>query len=142
MATRGFEFAYSLDGDRPTYRDYPVSGTGTYAIGDLLVFTSGKLAKAANTVATVSAVCQEARDSGVDGGLLKVAVITKDQVWRCSSDGTSLTAALGARTQDIVDSNTIDADDAANGSLAVYDTAVDDDGNVLVYVNFTLTTFG
>ena len=142
MATRGFEFAYDLIGQRPTYRDYPVTGTGGYDIGDAVVFASGKLAKAANTVATVSAIIQEYRESGDDGGLLKVAVVTKDQVWRCSSDGTTLTAALGARTQDIVDANTIDADDATNGSLVVYDTAVDDAGNVLVYVTFANTTFG
>lgn len=142
MATKGFEFAYSLDGDSPTVRDFPVSGTGAYAVGDLLVFASGKLTAAANTVATVSAVAQEARSSGADGGLLKVAVLTPNQVWRCSSDGTSLTAAVGATTQDIVDSNTIDADDATNGSLAVYDTAVDKEGNVVVYVTFKNTTFG
>jgi len=142
MATRGFEFAYDLIGQRPTYTDRPVNGTGGYDIGDALVFASGKLAKIAANVATVSAICQEQRASGTDGGLLKVAIVTPDQVWRCSADGTVLTAVLGARTQNVVDANTIDADVATGGSLAVYNIEEDDQGNVLVYVTFTNTTFG
>lgn len=143
MATKGFEFAYALDGSTPLVKDVPVAGTGAYKKGDLLtISTYGTFAAAAGSVATVAAVCMEARSSGVDAGLLKAAILTKNQVWRCSSDGTTLSAVLGAVTQDIVDANTIDADDPTNGSLAVFDTGVDDDGNVLVYVGFTKTVFG
>lgn len=142
MATKGFEFAYSFDGTRPTIRDWPMDGTGAYAKGDAVVFSSGKLTAVVNTVSTVSAIVAEPRASGADGGLLKVAVVTKNQVWRCSTDGTALTAAIGARTQDVVDSNTLDADDASNGSLVVVDTGTDKDGNVVAYVSFSITTVG
>lgn len=142
MATKGFEFAYSFDGSRPTVRDWPMDGTGAYAKGDAVVFSSGKLTKVVNTVATVSAIVAEARASGSDGGLLKVAVVTPAQVWRCSADAASLTAALGAKTQDVVDANTIDADDATNGSLVLVDSGLDGDGNAVAYVSFSNTTVG
>lgn len=143
MATAGFEFAYTLSGGaHPSYKKMPMSGTGAYAKGDAVVFSSGKLAAVANTVSTVSAIVAEARASGTDGGLLKVAIVTPDQVWRCSSDASSISGAVGARTLDVVDSNTIDADDATNGSLALIDTDTDGDGNVVCYVTFTNTTFG
>lgn len=142
MATKGFEFAYSLDGTQPLIRDYPVTGTGAYAIGDAVVFASGKLAAVANTATLASAVIQEARASGADGDLLKVAVVTPAHVWRCSMDANTTALNLGIKTLDVVDANTIDADDGTNGSLGLLDTGVDDAGNVLAYVTFTATTFG
>lgn len=142
MATKGFEFAYALDGSRPTIMDLPMNGTGAFAKGDAVVFSSGKLTKVTNTVATVSGIVQEARASGTDGGLLKVAVVTKNQVWRVSADDTTLSASLGGRLLDVVDENTLDASDAANGSLVLIDTDTDDAGNVLAYVAFSITTVG
>lgn len=142
MATKGFEFAYSLDGSIPTVMDLPVNGTGAYAKGDAVVFSSGKLAAVTNTVATVSAIIQERRASGADGGLLRAAVVTPQHVWRCSADAATISASIGDRTLDVVDANTLDADDATNGSLALIDTDTDDAGNKLCYVTFTNTTFG
>lgn len=143
MATQGFEFAYSLDGSVPVVRDFEVDGTGTYGVGDLVVLASGQLVKAANTVSTVAAVLQEARSSGSDGDKLKAAIITNQQVWRCTFDATTFSASLGIRTQDIASSRRLDADDAANGSLAVIDV-VDDphDTNPIGYVVFTNVQFG
>jgi hypothetical protein len=122
--------------------DMPMSGTGAFAKGDAVVFSSGKLTKVTNTVATVSGVVQEARASGSDGGLLQVALATKNQVWRVSADDTTLSATLGARTLDVVDANTLDASDATNGSLVLIDSDTDSDGNVLAYVAFSITTVG
>ena len=138
MATNGFEFAYALDGSTPTIRDYPVSGTGTFSQGDLVVFSSGKLTKAANTVATVSAVMMETRTTGADGDLMKVALLTNEQVWRCSMDAATYSASVGIRTQDIASSRVLDANDATNGSLAVVDVVADPhDTNPIGYVVFT-----
>ena len=143
MATQGFEFAYSLDGSVPVVRDFEVDGTGTFGVGDLVVLASGQLVKAANTVSTVAAVLQEGRSSGSDGDKLKAAIITNQQVWRCTFDATTYSASLGIRTQDIASSRLLDADDAANGSLAVIDV-VDDphDANPIGYVVFTNVQFG
>lgn len=143
MATQGFEFAYSLDGSVPVVRDFEVGGNGTYGVGDLVVLASEQLVKATNTVSTVAAVLQEGRASGSDGDKLKAAIITNQQVWRCTFDAATISAPLGIRTQDIASSRLLDADDAANGSLAVIDV-VDDphDTKPIGYVVFTNVQFG
>lgn len=142
MATKGFEFARALDQSVPVMADLPVSGTGAYAVGDAVVFSSGKLTKVTNTVATVSAIIAESRASGTDGGNLRAAIVTKAQVWRVSMDANTTAVALGVRTVDVVDSQTVDADDGTNGSLVLMEKGVDDAGNVLAYVTFSNTTFG
>lgn len=147
MATRGFEFAYMLDGSNayPVIRDFPVDGTGAYAIGDLcLINSDGQLAKVTGSTTEVTAVIEEARASGSDGGLLKAAIINHDQVWKCSMDATSTTAkAFYDKTIDTVDHNTIDADDLTNGRMMAVDVSqLDDDGNVLAYVTFRVPSAG
>lgn len=144
MASRGFEFAYSTDGSTPMIMDLPVDGTGAYEIGDLVLINSdGQLARVTGSTTEVTGVIQERRASGSDGDLLKVALITPFQVWRCSMDATTTTAVLlYTKTLDTADHDTIDADDISNGRMMVIKTGVDDDGNVLAYVMFRLTTIG
>ena len=150
MATRGFEFAHSLltNGPTPLIRDLPVHGTGAYDIGDLVLLASdGQVARVTGTTTEVTGVMQEARlaSVGADGDSMKVAIITRNQVWRCSMDAsTAATAIVGyTKTLDTVDHNTIDADDITNGRMILFDKSqLDDDGNVLAYVVFSDTTFG
>ena len=149
MATRGFEFAGALDrsGVTPTIRDLPVDGTGAYAVGDLVLANStGDLAAVTNTMAEVTAVIQEARPAlgAADGDEVKVAIITRNQIWRCSMDASSTSAVVGyTKTCDVADANTLDADDITNGSAILWKTdGLDDEGNVLAYVIFSDTTFG
>jgi hypothetical protein len=145
MSTRGFEFAFCLDGSgkTPFITDLPVDGAGAYAVGDLcLMNSSGQLAKVTTSTGEVSAVIQEARASGSDGDKLKAAIITKEQVWRCSMDAASTSHVAGyTKTADTVDANTVDAN--GTGSLTIWDVSgLDDDGNVLAYVVFPDTTWG
>jgi hypothetical protein len=143
MATNGFEFAYSLDGSVPVVRDLPVTGTNTYKSGDLVVLSSGKLAKVSNSVSTVSAVLQESRESGADGDLMKAAIITTAQVWRASMDAATYSASIGAETQDVAGSRLLDANDASGGSLALVEVRDDPhDTNPIGYVVFTNVSFG
>lgn len=146
MATRGFEFAYTLDNSNatPLIRDFAVDGTGTYSVGDLtLINSDGQLARVTGSTTEVTAVIMESRISGSDGDLLKAAIIQRNQVWRCSMDASSTSAVVGyTKTLDTVDHNTIDADDVSNGSMILVETDTDGDGNVLAYVVFADTTFG
>lgn len=146
MSTRGFEFAYMIDGSNatPLIRDFPVDGTGGYEVGDLtLVNSDGQLAKVTGSTTEVTAVIQERRASGSDGDLLKAAVITSLQVWRCSMDAASTTAKeFYDKTIDTTDHNTIDADDLSNGRMMLVDTGTDDEGNVLAYVTFRVPSAG
>jgi hypothetical protein len=147
VATQGFEFAYMLDGSNatPVIRDMLVHGTGAYAVGDLcLINSDGELARVTNTTGEVSAVMQESRASGSDAVYMKAAIITREQVWRCSMDGTSTAKVVGyTKTIDTVDHNTISATDSTGGSMILVDkSSLDDEGNVLAYVVFADTTFG
>ena len=149
MATRGFEFAYMLDGSNatPVIRDFTLGVAAAHIIGDLMLMQSdGYIDAVTGTTTEVTCVMQEAFaaadvTAGTTAG--KAAIITRNQVWRCSMDATSTSAVVGyTKTIDTVDKNTIDADDLTNGDMILVDTGTDDDGNVLAYVVFADTTFG
>ena len=146
MSSRGFEFAYMIDGSNatPVIRDFPVDGTGAYDVGDLTLANSdGQLAKVTGSTTEVTAVIMEKRASGSDGDMLKAAIITNTQVWRCSMDATSTAAkAFYDKLIDTVDHNTIDADDLSNGRMMLVETDTDSDGNVLAYVTFRVPSAG
>jgi hypothetical protein len=141
--TRGFEFAYNLDGTNngPTIRDLPVSAN-TLRPGDLVVLTSGQLAACAANVAEVTGVMYESAAGAQAGDLRKCAIIQPGQVWRCSSDASSQAGNLGVSTINIVDANTIDATPATGGSLILVAKGdLDSDGNQITYVSFSNVTF-
>lgn len=164
MATRGFEFAYSLDrnSNTPIIRDFILGVSAVHAVGDAMVIQAdGFIDAAAGSVGEVTCIMQEAFTAAqVTAGTTrgKAAIVTRNQVWRCSTDAaTAATALVGTiKRWDLVDENTIDADDVSNGSLIVAqgepapedlsptDTTnkLDDDGNVIGYVVFADTTFG
>jgi hypothetical protein len=149
MATKGFEFAYALDGSNatPVIRDLPVHGTGAYAIGDLVLVNGSagcEVARVTGTTTEVTGVMQEARASGSDAATMKVAIIVREQVWRCSMSASTTSGVVGyTKTIDTVDHNTIDAADITDGAMILVDKSeLDDDGNILAYVVFSDTTFG
>jgi hypothetical protein len=149
MASRGFEFAYMLDGSSatPVIRDFTLGAAAAHLVGDLMLMQSdGYIDAVTGSTTEVTCVMQEAfAAADVTAGTTKgkAAIITRNQVWRCSMDATS-TAAVVANTKtiDTVDKNTIDADDVTNGAMILVDTGTDDDGNVLAYVVFADTSFG
>lgn len=149
MASRGFEFVGYLDGSNatPVIRDFILSTAAAHNIGDLLTIESdGDLTQETGSVGEATAICQEriaAADVTAGTTQVKCAVLTRNQIWRCSMDAATTTAVKGyTKTLDVADTNTIDADDPDNGSMILYDTDTDDDGNVLAYVVFADTTFG
>lgn len=144
MATRGFEFAYMIDGSNhgPLIRDWPMAAdTAGYKAGDLLVCdTAGRADKAAANAATIFGVCQETDTATTEDEELKIAIVTRGQVWRCSSDSTSLSAVKVYNAAcDIVDENTYDASSTSGGSLILLDSGTDEDGNAIAYVLFNNT---
>ena len=151
MASRGFEFAYMLDGSNatPVIRDFVLGVAADHLIGDLmLVQSDGYIDAVTGTTTAVTCVMQEsiaAADitEGTTKG--KAAIITRGQVWRCSTDATTAATAIVGyiKKWDTVDKNTIDADDVTNGGMIPVDTStLDDDGNVMGYVVFADTSFG
>jgi len=148
MATRGFEFAYYIDGSTgsPVIRDWPmVADTAGYLKGDLLILDSSGLADkaATSTDAVVFAVCQETDTGSVAGSaLMKVAILTRNQVWRCSTNATAITNWVTGYTRagTIVDENTINASGHTGGCMIMIETGtIAGDTNVVAYVSFNAT---
>jgi environmental stress-induced protein Ves len=139
-----------LDGSgaTPLIQDFILSTAVAHKAGDLMVLeTDGDLTQAATNATEVFGVMQEtvaAADITAGTTKAKVAIITRNQVWRCSADASTMSAVVGyTKTQNLVDCNTLDADVATSGSMAlVAKDQLDDDGNVLAYVTFADTTFG
>jgi len=155
MASRGFEFAYMLDGSNatPVIRNFVLGVAAAHLVGDLMkVQTDGYIDAVAGSIDEVTCVMQEAvaaADITAGTTKAKAAILTSGQVWRCSTDATTAATALigTVKTWDTVDKNTIDADDVSNGSMIVAEgepaaADLDDAGNVMGYVVFSDTTFG
>lgn len=150
MASRGFEFAYMLDGSgaTPLIRDFILSTAAAHHIGDLMVQeTDGDVTQAAANATEVTGVCmEEVASADITAGTTtaKIAILTRNQVWRCSADASTMSGVVGyTKAIDIVDCNTIDADTTSGGGIILVDKSqLDDDGNVLAYVVFADTTFG
>jgi len=150
MATKGFEFHGMLDGEgTPRIMDWPVAADASgYKKGDLLCLTArGKADKiATGTDATAFAVCQETDTSSVASSTeLKVALLTRNQIWRCSTDETALGSAVikgYIRAVPVVDHDTIDGDGTTGGCMIVLGTAgTDSAGKVIAKVVFNQTIF-
>lgn len=139
-----------LDGSgaTPVIRDFTLGVAAAHLIGDLMLMQSdGYIDAVTGTTTEVTCVMMEsvaaaAITAGTTQG--KAAVITRNQVWRCSSDASSVSAVnYYTKTQDTVDKNTLDADDVSNGAMAVVDQSIlDADGNVILYVVFLDTSVG
>ena len=149
MASRGFEFAYYLDGTgaAPVIRDFILSTAAAHKVGDLMTIESdGDISAATAADNEITCVMQEAVASAdITAGTTKAkaAIVTGNQVWRCSMDATTTALVVGVtKTVDIVDANTIDADGSSGKAILVDASALDDEGNVMAYVVFADTTFG
>jgi len=149
MSTRGFEFAYMLDGSNatPLIRDFKL-GEPTLAhwAGDAVTMESdGWLDLADQPDDEILGILQESvgtADITEGTTLAKVAIATRNQVWRCSMDATSTALVVGyTKTLSLADQNTLDADGTA-AHIVLVDTETGEDGTVIAYVSFLDTTFG
>ena len=157
MATQGFEFYSDKNEATPVARDFILGAAAAHLVGDLMkVQTDGFIDAVAGSIDEVTCVMAEnvaAADVTAGTTRAKAYIITPSQTWKCSTDAaTAATALIGTvKTWDTVDKNTIDADDVSNGSMIVakgypapegIDNNLDNDGNVIGFVNFSDTTFG
>ena len=150
MASRGFEFAYMLDGSKgtPVSRDFILSTAAAHLRGDLMkVASDGDITAVTGTTTEVTCIMAEAvalADITAGTTKAKAYIITREQVWRCSTNGTSMAAKVGYdKKVDTTDKNTIDAADITNGGMIlVSKSRLDEDGKIFAYVVFSNTTFG
>ncbi len=157
MSTQGFEFAYMMDGSSatPVIRDFTLGAAAIHKIGDLMAVTSdGTIDQVTSTTTEVTCVMQEATTADITAGTTtaKAAILTRNQVWRCSTNAsTAATAFIGIKTWDTADTNTIGAADVSGGKMIVAEgdptpadisDRLDEEGYVIGYVVFGDTTFG
>jgi hypothetical protein len=149
MSSRGFEFVGMLDGSSatPCIRSMVLGQASAHHIGDLMIQASdGYLDLVTTSTGEVTCVCQEeiaAADISAGTTTAKVAMITSNQIWRCSMDSATCTIVVGyAKTVDTADANTLDADGSSGGAILLSRDKTDDDGYVLAEVVFPDTTFG
>jgi len=150
MATRGFEFVGALGGasSTPRIKDFTLGAAAAHKVGDLMLIQSdGYMDQVTGTTTEVTCVMQEAvAAAAITAGTTKgkCAIITSDQIWRCSMDASTTSIVVGyTKKCDTADCNTLDADDGTNGNAILYDASdLDDEGNVIAQVVFADTTFG
>ena len=132
-----FEYAYSLQGNNetPVVTKYPVAASQTLVIGDLVVLSSGKLAKAGDTlVDPVGVMMQDSTDAAA-GTMVEVAVITPTQVWKATADAAATAAVLAGGKYDInATTQTVDIGDSSNGCILIHKLGA---STTEVYVSFT-----
>jgi len=150
MASRGFEFAYMLDGGKgtPVSRDFILSTAAAHLRGDLMTVASdGDITAVTGTTTEVTCIMAEpVALADITAGTTKgkAYIITREQVWRCSMDAASASGKVGtSKLCDTLDKNTISATDVSNGAMILVNKSrLDEDGNILAYVVFSNTTFG
>lgn len=146
MATRGFEFAYMLDGSNatPVILDWPI-GSIDANIGDALTIDSSGYGTSVGTATTevLGILMEDTGGTVTSAGEKKIALASRNQVWRCSTDSSSCSFVKGyTKSVQFVDGNTIDANGSTSGAMIWVDTDTDDESNVVGYVIFHDTTFG
>jgi len=151
MTTRGFEFAYNLDGTNapPVIRDFTLGVSAAHKKGDVLVIQSdGFVDQSAGTLKEATCIMMEdlsAAQVTAEVTKAKAAIVTTNQVWRCSSDAATAATALpwAIKRLDIANARTIESADITNGSLMPVEFGgLDSAGNLIIYVVFTKPTLG
>lgn len=131
-----FEFKKSLLGGNevPAVKKLPVAGSQTLVVGDLVVLSSGQVAKASASVATVLGVMAQDSASATAGTLVDVYICQPGQVWKAVADADASSDVLAGKTYDINTNQTIDIADSSNGCIQILETV---DSNTDVRVVFT-----
>lgn len=117
-----WKYVYSLDGSNtpPPIKDVALAGSQTVVAGDLLVSSSGYLAKAGNTSPNIVAIAQEAATSSTEGDLIKAEILSEIHVIRGTADADATAINWAATTYDLnATTQTLDVADASAGCLQV-----------------------
>jgi hypothetical protein len=134
---RNFEFAYSLAGGNfpPVIRKLPVAATQTIVVGDVLIMSSGKLAKGGAAIGEVVGIAAEDSASQAAGTLIEVEIIMPWHVYRATATADATSVVLnGTETYDLNSSQVVDVTDTTGGSLQII--GVDAAVNTAIFVQF------
>ena len=151
MATAGFEYVGDLSGgnNTPVIQDFILGVAADHKKGDAMqIQADGFIDQVGGDIDEITCIMQETiatADITAGTTTAKAAIVTTNQIWRCSCDAATAATALAwaIKTLDTVDANTIDADDVANGSMMPVGTdGLDSDGNLIIKVVFVEPSTG
>jgi len=134
-----FVFAFDLSGGNyaPAVYELPVADSQTLVVGDAVVLSSGKLAKASTTFGSCVGVMAEAITTGSSAGgpLAKVYIVTPGQVWIATASADATTHVLAAATYDLNSSQVVNVADTTGGSIQILKLGT---STTQVYIQFTV----
>lgn len=132
-----FVFKKSLVGGNevPVVKKFPVAASQTLVVGDLVVLSSGQVAKAGASTATVLGVMAQDSDGATAATLVDVYVCQPGQLWAATADADASSAVLAGKAYDInASTQTVDVGDSTNGCIQIVETV---DSNTDVRIVFT-----
>ena len=104
----------------PSVIDMPVAATQTLVVGDLVVFSSGQVAKAGDALASLVGICYEDSASQTAGTLIKIVVLLPGDIIRGTADADASAILWGGNKYDLnATTQTLDVGDSSNGCLQV-----------------------
>jgi len=136
-----FEFVKSLSGGNevPVVMKLPVATTQTLVVGDLVVLSSGQVAKAGDSTGTVLGVMAQDSDGATAGTLVSVYICQPGQVWNATADADASSDVLGGKTYDInATTQTVDVGDSSNGCIQILETVESNTDVNIVFTSFEL----
>jgi len=133
-----FDFAYDLRGGNnvPISKDFPIADSQTLVVGDAVVLSAGKVAKASGTFGRAFGVMAEAITTGAAAGgpLARVYLSQTGQVWRATATAAATTHVLAGRTYDLNSSQLVDVADTTGGCIQIVELGAT---TTAIYVVFT-----
>jgi hypothetical protein len=134
-------FAYSMLGAGiiPVVHKFPVATTQTLVEGDVVVLSSGQVAKASTTFGRCLGVMAQASASAAADTLVDVWVAAPSQVWIMTADADATTYILDSRAYDLTSAQLVATGDTSGGSISIIKIG---SAVTQVYVAFTACEFG
>lgn len=137
-----FEFAYSLAGGNlpPVIRKLPVAATQTLVVGDAVIMSSGKVAKAGDGSGTIVGVMAQDSTTQAAGTLVEVEIAMPWHVWRAVASADASSYELdGIEAYDLTSAQLVNVADTTGGSLRIIN--VDDTTATDIHIQFTSCFF-
>jgi hypothetical protein len=118
-----FSFVRDNDGNNqpPNVIELPVADSQTLAVGDAVVLSSNKIAKAGASFGECVGVMAEAITTGSSAGgpLAKVYVAKPSQLWRATASANATSHVLGVATYDLNSSQVVNVADTTGGCIQI-----------------------
>ena len=133
-------FRQSLGGGNlpPAISKFPVAATQTLVVGDVVVLTSGQVAKAGNGTGRVLGVMAQISTTASAGTLVDVYVAQPNQLWQMTASADATSHVLAARTYDLNSAQAVNVADTTGGCLQIKSLLAT---TTSVLVAFTATEF-